>query len=197
MASTTTTRIHDRWLATALVLSSVLAAMSCQSPTSSLPPLEVVENLDIERYQGRWYEIASFPQFFQRGCVATRADYSLREDGRIRVQNQCLDGSLDGELREAEGVAWVVDPEISSARLAVSFFWPFKGHYWVIDLGERYEYAVVGHPERTYLWILSRTTTLPDDVYDGILKRIEAKGYDLAPLTRTLQPPSGVDDSSS
>ena len=177
----------------ALVVAGVLLVVGCGTPNASppldqAPPLEVVTSLEIERYLGDWYEIASFPQFFQRGCVATRASYSLREDGRIRVLNRCRDGALDADWRDAEGVAWVVDPEVSSARLLVSFFWPFKGDYWVIDLGEDYEYAVVGHPERTYLWILSRTPTLPPDVYSGILERIRAKGYDLGPLVKTLQP---------
>lgn len=173
-----------------LLLAAAGAFFGCQATGPQSPPLEVVQSLDIERYLGEWYEIASYPQIFQRGCVATRARYSMRDDGRIRVLNRCRDGDFDGPLREAEGVAWVADPEVSNARLFVSFFWPFKGHYWVIDLGEDYEYAVVGHPERTYLWILSRTPTLPEDVYAGILERLEAQGYDLAPLTRTPQPPS-------
>jgi apolipoprotein D and lipocalin family protein len=166
------------------------AVPGCRSTTAPGPPLEVVEDLDVERYMGHWYEIASYPQYFQRDCVATRAEYALRDDGRIRVLNRCRDGSLDAEWRQAEGVAWIVDPESSKAKLAVSFFWPFKGDYWVIDLGPDYEYAVVGHPERKYLWILSRTPTLPDETYRKILRRIEAQGYDLAPLTETLQPPA-------
>jgi len=175
----------------------LLSIASCQTPSESAAPLEVVESVDLDRYLGRWYEIASFPQFFQRGCVASRAEYSRRKDGRIRVLNRCRDGTLDAAWREAEGVAWVVDPEVSSARLVVSFFWPFKGDYWIIDLGADYEYAVVGHPDRTYLWILSRTPTLPDDVYAGILERILAKGYDLTPLTRTLQSATGTHDSDA
>lgn len=168
----------------------------CRSTGPERPPPEVVEELEIERYLGQWYEIASYPQFFQRGCVATRAHYSLREDGRIRVLNRCRDETFDGELREAEGVAWVAEPEVSNARLYVSFFWPFKAPYWVIDLGEDYEYAVVGHPERKYLWILSRTPTLSEDVYAGILERIVAQGYDLGPLEKTPQPPAGAQSGS-
>ena len=181
-------RVAFPWLGVVCAGLLVSAVAGCRTPSASAPPLEVVPSLEIERYLGRWYEIASFPQFFQRGCVATRAFYSLRDDGRIRVLNRCRDGAPGAEWREAEGVAWVVDPEVSSAQLVVSFFWPFRGDYWVIDLGEDYEYAVVGHPERTYLWILSRTPTLPPDVYAGILERIRAKGYDLAPLRETLQP---------
>jgi len=163
-----------------------LLMLGCQTTSS----LTTVESVDLERYLGTWYEIASFPQRFQRGCVATEANYSLREDGRIRVVNQCRQDSLDGELRSVEGVAWVEDDEASQAKLRVSFFWPFWGRYWVIELDPDYRWAVVGHPGREYLWILSRTRTLDDAVYQDLLGRIQAKGYDLAPLETTLQPPA-------
>ena len=162
------------------------ALVGCQSAPSTLV---VVEPVDVDRYLGRWYEIASFPQYFQRGCVATRADYTRREDGRIRVENVCRDGSLDGEVRRAEGVAWVEEDDPSNAKLRVQFFWPFSGHYWIIDLDPGYRWAAIGHPERKYLWILSRTPVLDEDVYREILARVRAKGYDLARLKRTLQPP--------
>lgn len=181
-------RLHTSLRQACGLLSVCGLLLACQSSAPHRPPPAVVEDLDIERYMGLWYEIASYPQFFQRGCVATRARYSLRPDGRIRVLNRCRDGSFDGELREAEGVAWVADPAVSNARLFVSFFWPFKGHYWVIDLGEDYEYAVVGHPERKYLWILSRTPTLPEAVLSRILGRLEARGIDLDRLEWTPQP---------
>ncbi len=167
----------------------LLGASGCRSTPSTL---EVVERVDLDRYLGRWYEIASFPQAFQRGCVATQAVYSRREDGRIRVENQCRDGSLDGELRRAEGVAWVEEGDPSNARLRVRFFWPFWGRYWIIGLDPDYRWAVVGHPERQYLWILSRTPALEPEVYAGILEGIRAQGYDLAPLQRTLQPPAAA-----
>ncbi len=167
------------------VLALASALLGCQSSPSGLT---VVERVDLDRYLGRWYEIASFPQRFQRGCVATRAHYSLRDDGRIRVVNECRDGSLDGELRRAEGVAWVEHGDPSNARLRVRFFWPFWGRYWIIDLDPEYRWAVVGHPNRSYLWILARTPTLDDPLYDEILDRIRAQGYDLTPLRRTLQP---------
>jgi apolipoprotein D and lipocalin family protein len=167
-----------------LLLASLWA---CRSPG---PPLEVVEPFDLDRYLGRWYEIASYPQRFQEGCVATTATYSRREDGRIRVLNACRDGSFDGEPRRAEGVASVADPAGSPAKLKVSFFWPFRGDYWVIALDPDYRWAVVGHPSREYLWILSRTPRLESAVYDGILARVRAHGYDLERLNRTPQPTS-------
>jgi apolipoprotein D and lipocalin family protein len=156
-------------------------------------PLGVVDSLDLERYAGRWFEIASFPQAFQRGCVATTASYTPLQDGTLRVVNECRDATLDGPLRRAEGRAWRADPENDAAKLKVQFFWPFRGDYWVIDLDPEYRWAVVGHPSRRYLWILSRSPTLAPDVYAKILARIEAHGYELTPLRRTLQPTSDRD----
>jgi apolipoprotein D and lipocalin family protein len=167
-----------------IALAGLLTA--CQS---THPPLEVVEHVDLERYTGKWYEIASYPQPFQRGCVASTATYALREDGRIDVLNECRDESFDGKLRRAEGIAWVVDPSESNAKLKVRFFWPFAGDYWIIELDPDYAYAVIGHPSREYLWILSRTPTLPPARYERVLERIESHGFALDRLARTPQPP--------
>jgi apolipoprotein D and lipocalin family protein len=156
---------------------------------STHPPLDVVDEVDLDRYLGRWYEIASFPQRFQRGCVASMATYTRREDGRVGVLNECRDGSFDGELRRAEGVAWVADEEGSPAKLKVQFFWPFRGDYWIIELDPEYRYAAVGHPSRDYLWILARTPTLDPMLYRALSAQLEAKGYDLTRLRLTPQPP--------
>ena len=153
---------------------------------NSMKPLETVDFVDLNRYVGQWYEIARYRHKFQEGCVGSRATYSLRDDGRITVINECFDGSFSGRLRTAKGKAWVVDKE-TNARLKVSFFWPFAGDYWIIDLGENYDYAVVGHPTRKYLWILSRTSKLAESIYNNILMRLEKQGYDTAKLIRTDQ----------
>lgn len=150
------------------------------------PEVAVVASVDIDRYLGTWYEIARYPNSFQEGCVATKASYSLRPDGRIRVVNECRQGSLDGKLRRAEAKAWVADPS-TRAKLKVQFFWPFRGDYWIIDLGENYEYAVVGHPQRKYLWILSRTPTMDPGLYEAIVEKIRVAGYDPGRLIRTVQ----------
>jgi len=135
---------------------------------------------------GTWYEIASYPQSFQKGCTGTTATYSILENGLVRVENRCRKPDLDGELDTANGRARVVDP-MNSAKLEVSFFRPFWGDYWIVELGENYEYAVVGHPSRDYLWILSRTKTMPDEVYRALITRLEAQGYDEDRLRRTKQ----------
>ena len=143
-----------------------------------LSPVQTVSKVNLNRYAGTWYEIASFPQRFQKGCVASMATYSLREDGKISVLNQCRDKTLDGKLRSAKGTAWVVDKN-TNAKLKVRFFWPFSGDYWIVDLGPEYEYAVVGHPKRTYLWILGRKPHMDQATWDGILQRLKTQGYDL------------------
>jgi apolipoprotein D and lipocalin family protein len=152
-------------------------------------PLETVASVDLERYLGRWYEIASYPAWFQKSCTAVTADYSMREDGLIEVVNSCRKGGLDGKLKASRGRAKVVD-ETTRAKLSVSFFGPFWGPYWIIDLDPDYQWAVVGVPKRKYLWILSRTPQMSETLYEEILSRLPAQGYDPARLERTPQPES-------
>src|SRR5512141_3275960 len=127
-----------------------LVAAGCATATTArlhLPELQTVQRVDLGRYVGTWYEIANFPQSFQRGCTGTTATYTLREDGDIDVLNRCRKGSLDGEEKSALGRARVVDRS-TNAKLEVGFFRPFWGDYWIIDLSDDYSYAVVGHPGR-------------------------------------------------
>ena len=180
--------MHRTGLLLTLAVSTVL--LGCSKTTTErlqLPPLDAVPQVELERYLGTWYEIASYPQRFQEGCAGTTATYTLRSDGEIDVLNKCRKGDLDGPEDVAEGRARVVDRD-TNAKLEVSFFGPFWGDYWIIDLGPNYEYAVVGHPSRDYLWILSRTPTLEQNTYDNILNRLEDKGYPLEPLQKTQQP---------
>jgi apolipoprotein D and lipocalin family protein len=168
----------------------MLWAGGCASTTTErlhLPALETVPHVDLARYLGTWYEIASFPQSFQRGCTATTATYTLRDDGQLDVLNRCRLGSPDGEEKTARGRARVVDRS-TNAKLEVSFFRPFWGAYWIIDLAPDYSYAVVGHPGRDYLWILSRTPTMSDETYQRIVARLRAQGYETSRLVRTVQP---------
>jgi apolipoprotein D and lipocalin family protein len=145
--------------------------------------LQTVRSVDLSRYLGTWYEIARYPNRFQRDCYRSTATYSLRDDGDIKVVNACRRGGPDGEEKLVEGRAWVVD-KATNAKLRVRFFWPFWGSYWIIDLGDDYEYAVVGHPGRGYLWILSRTPTMDDGVFEAIADRLRRNGYDPARLIR-------------
>ena len=130
--------------------------------------------------------------------TATTATYTLRADGDIDVLNRCRKGSIDGEEKAARGRARVVD-RATNAKLEVSFFRPFWGDYWIIDLSDDYSYAVVGHPGRDYLWILSRTPTMSAATYESLITRLQAHGYETSRLVRTLQvaAPSAAGDSPS
>jgi apolipoprotein D and lipocalin family protein len=150
-------------------------------------PLDVVLHVDLQRYLGTWYEIATIPQRFQKGCVGVTAEYSLRPDGDIQVVNTCHQGVLGGEVRRVRGKAWVVDKK-TNAKLRVRFFWPFWGSYWVIGLDTDYQWAVVGHPGRKYFWILSRSPQMEEVLYAEILQLAAAQGYDLSKIEKTLQP---------
>jgi len=143
-------------------------------------PLQVVDAVDAVQYMGLWYAVASIPTSFGKQCIqGTTAEYTLLENGTIQVVNTCYDAAGNPDV--ARGHAWIPDPT-ESAKLKVSFvrflgLWWFGAPYWVIDLADDYSYAVVGHPSRKYGWILSRTPSLPDDVFAGIVQRLEAQGY--------------------
>jgi apolipoprotein D and lipocalin family protein len=148
--------------------------------------LETVPYVDLNKYAGKWYEIASFPQRFQKGCNATTAEYTVTDKGFVIVENRCNKNSINGKPSYIKGKAFVVENS-GNAKLKVQFFWPFKGKYWIIDLAGDYSYAVVGHPNRNYLWILSRTATMNDAIYQQIVSRIKEKGFDISKLKRTTQ----------
>jgi apolipoprotein D and lipocalin family protein len=154
------------------------------------PPLRTVARVEVERYLGVWYEIARYPHRFQDGCADSTATYTGLPDGRIRVENACRDIREGGAERRATGVAWVAPGDPSNAKLLVQFFWPFRGEYWIIELDPDYRYAVVGHPSRDYLWILSRTPRMDEEVYRDLLRRIAAHGYDLTRIRRTEHRPA-------
>jgi apolipoprotein D and lipocalin family protein len=179
--------IMIRALVTAWALATFGAGVARSQPTHRPQP---VAHVDLDRYVGSWYEIAKIPNKFQKQCVGgTTAEYRLREDGRIDVINRCR--TANGVVDEARGIARVVD-EKSNARLKVSFVrflgrnW-FWGDYWILGLGPDYEYAIVGHPERTYGWILSRTPTLDEATRSSIDAQLRAQGYDLQQFEPTPQ----------
>ncbi|NVO02773.1 MAG: lipocalin family protein [Bacteroidetes bacterium] len=149
-------------------------------------PIQAVPNVDLNKYLGKWYEIASFPQRFQKGCHCTTAEYSLSDKGVIVVENRCNKDSVTGKESYIKGKAFV-EANSGNAKLKVQFFWPFKGKYWIIDLADDYSNAVVSHPNRKYLWILSRTSKMDETVYQQILSRLKEKGFDLSKLQLTAQ----------
>lgn len=149
-------------------------------------PLQTVPNVDLTKYVGKWFEIASFPQRFQKNCHCTTAEYKATDKGYIIVENTCNKGSIDGKQSYIKGKAFVVE-NTGNAKLKVQFFWPFKGDYWIIDLADDYSYAVVSNPSKKYLWILSRTSKMDVAVYQQIIARLKEKGFDLTNLKMTEQ----------
>lgn len=174
-----------------LTTTSVFVVLLSCTSMPQVPPLETVSSVDIERYMGLWYEIASYPTFFNNRCTATTAEYTLQDDGTVQVVNECRIGDPSGRVDRIEGTARVVN-EQTNAELKVSFFFFGEGDYWIIALDEDYQWAVVGDPGRTTLFILSRTPTLEADVYQGILDQVRAKCYDPDHLSLTVQEADGA-----
>ena len=165
-----------------LIASAILALAGCaNSGTGSIPkPPPQTMQVDLQRYQGTWYELARLPMFFQRNCVQSEAHYGLRDDGRIDVTNRCRD--KDGEWIEAKGFA---EPQVEGKtdKLWVRFdnwaskILPIKGDYWVIYRDEDYRVALVGHPQHKYLWLLSRTPEIDQETRDKLLSVAREQGY--------------------
>jgi apolipoprotein D and lipocalin family protein len=148
--------------------------------------LQTVSSVDLNKYAGKWYEIASYPQHFQKGCYCSTAEYTLSDKGYVIVENRCNRDSVNGKQSYIKGKAFVEEGS-GNAKLKVQFFWPFKAKYWIIDLADDYSFAVVSHPNKKYLWILSRTPKMNDTVYRQIISRLESKGFDLSKLQITEQ----------
>jgi apolipoprotein D and lipocalin family protein len=150
--------------------------------------LEVVSTLDLKKFQGTWYEIAHNPWFPEKGCFSMIAHYKLIEDNNIEVTNICRKNGFDGEISKVTGKAWLAEPGIK-AKWEVQFIWPFTLDYWVIDLEENYNYAVIGEPDRDNLWILSRKPIIEKGLLSKIIETTKSKGYDLSNLILTPQDP--------
>lgn len=157
-------------------------------PTPSpAPGLTTIATLDVPRYMGTWYEIAKFPNWFQRKCVSnTRADYSIQPDGKVQVVNRCQ--KADGDMTEAVGAARQIGDahspklEVRFAPAWLAFIPAVWADYWVIDLDPAYQLAAVSEPKREYLWVLSRTPKVDKAAYDALLGRLAVMGFDLQRL---------------
>ncbi len=152
--------------------------------STTYPPLDVVSHVDLTKYAGKWYEIASLPVSQQKGCSCTTAEYIPIDSEVVRVINTCKKGS-EGEIARAEGKAFVV-PGSNNAKLRVQFFWPFRGDYWILDLDKDYTYAVVGLPSRKYCWILSRTPQMEKELLDKLIENLRLEGFDVDKMQRTV-----------
>lgn len=169
-----------------MIRTLMLSLCSVFFSNCSSQELETVSYVDLNKYTGTWYEIASFPQRFTKDCHCTTAEYGLSEEGYITVKNKCKKGSINGKETSITGKAFV-DDEVSNAKLKVQFFWPLKGKYWIIDLADDYSYAVVGHPNRESLWILCRKPQMDESIYNAIIARAKTIGFDVSKLQKTVQ----------
>ena len=154
--------------------------------TKTYPPLATVPSVDLDRYAGKWYEIAAFPQRFQKGCHCTTAEYKVIPEGYVEVLNACRKNKPTGKISSIRGKAFVV-PGSNNSKLQVQFFWPFTGDYWVLALAADYSYAVVGTPDRESLWILSRTPVMAPTLYAQLVEQITEKGFNAGRLRKTDQ----------
>jgi apolipoprotein D and lipocalin family protein len=162
----------------------VLAASACGSE-----PLDVAQNVDLGRFQGKWYEVARLPRSTQTDCYGTTAFYTQDQAGNLQLVNQCNVGRTDGPLHTVAMSATVPDRSVP-AKLALDVA-GYSGDYWILEVGPSYEYAVVGHPSRLYYWILSRTPTLDAQTTKGIVARAQSAHFDTTQLQYTPQPPAG------
>lgn len=148
-------------------------------------PIETGSNVDPVRYAGRWYEIASFPMRAQKNCKCTYAEYKVMERGIMSVYNRCIDRTSK-EVKYISGTAYAQDS--TNSRFKVKFFRIIKAPYYILDLDMKgYDWALVGTPDREYLWILSRNTTLKTEIFDSLLQKAQTLGFDVSKLQRTIQ----------
>jgi apolipoprotein D and lipocalin family protein len=177
------------WRLAAIAAFVLVALSACATPKGyrdQSMPLVTVAAVDLERYLGRWYEIARYENSFEKGCVGVTATYGRKPDGTISVTNRCLMNTFDGEENIADGLARIVDTA-TNAKLAVTFFWPFEGDYWVIGLADDYSWALVGEPSGRYLWILAREPRLSPELKADLITRLKAQGYNTDVLYWTPQ----------
>ncbi len=170
-----------------VALFAALLIAGCAGSGSNVNGPETAGQVDLERYQGTWYEQARLPMFFQRNCVRSQANYRLQDDGSMAVSNRCE--TEDGEQQEATGEA-VPQQKGETDKLWVRFDNWFsnlfpgltKGHYWILYLADDYSVALVGSPDRDYLWLLSREKEIDDATRDRLLDEARKRGYDTSEL---------------
>ena len=166
-----------------LSCTALLLAAGCkaENPEFNVTIENTVQELDLDRYLGKWYEIARFDHSFERGLVGATANYSITEDGKIKVVNTGYKDSFDGKFNQAEAKAYRPDENYPGA-LRVSFFLFFYSDYWVLDLDEDYTFTLVGSKSSKYLWILSRTPEMAPADLQRVLNKAVSLGYNTGNL---------------
>ena len=175
-----------RFLTPPLLLLAFTSLLSCSTTAMKHPPLKTVPYVDLDRYMGDWYVIAHLPYSLEKGKVGTIDRYVQRPDGKIDNTFLFRKGSLDAPLQQWKALAWVHN-KTTNAEWRVQFIWPFRSPYLVLDLDKDYQWSVVGHPKRKLGWVLSKSPTMDEGTYRGILQRLTKQGYDISKFERVPQ----------
>lgn len=188
--------MNRKIFASMLTLPLALASAACvgsPGPVGNTAVPQPAKPVALDAYLGKWYEYGRYEAPFQKGCEGVTAEYSLRDDDKIKVVNSCYEESIDGEFKQSTGKAKIVE-DSSGAKLKVSFFGPFYGDYWVLDRGPEgmdglYDWSIVGEPSGRYLWMLTREAQ-PDAATRTLLEqRVRELGYDWGLVRLTKQRP--------
>ncbi len=176
------TKTIVRVLVTGMFGLAVAFCAGCET-TSKLPPLKLVNQVDIPRFMGKWYVIANIPTFLEEGAHNATESYELDKDGNIEITFRYNKDSLNGPVKEYHPKGFIHDRN-SNAEWRVQFLWPFLADYLVIDLADDYSFTVIGVPSRKYLWIMARSKTMDPKTYANVVERIAAQGYDVSKIQK-------------
>ncbi|MFN8256162.1 MAG: lipocalin family protein [Bacteroidales bacterium] len=168
---------------TAVILMIMFLFGSCKSTNTHL---EVVKSVDLKKYEGKWYEIARLPNSFEEGLECVTAEYTLLENGKVKVLNTGYSAANRLKIETASGMAYIPDKN-EPGKLKVTFFWPFYGNYWILHLDENYRFALVGDPTLKYLWILGRDKIMDDQTYSMLVSKAAQFGFDVEKLIKVTQ----------
>jgi len=170
-------------------VAAIIITGCASGPPEGVPPLDLVDEVDVNRYLGRWYEIARFPHGFEKNIVGATAEYSLRDDGKIQVINSGFKKTLDGPYTQVKAVAWVPNPERPGA-LKVRFFRLFTADYLIFGLDtDNYQWALVGNQSREFLWLLARTPSIDNELYNKMVQLADNQGFETEKLVKVPQKP--------
>ncbi len=160
-----------------------MTSLLCCRSTRDLP---TVNKVDLQKYTGTWYEIARFPHGFEEGLKCVTATYSLKDNGKIKVENRGRPLENPSEVKKATGTARIPDKS-EPGKLKVVFFWPFGGDYYILELDDDYQHVLVGSPSRKYLWILARDPQLDESTYRRLVDKAQNLGFDTTRLMKVEQ----------
>jgi len=175
-----------------LIVITIIVVVKLFQDKKNLP--DPIESVDLNKYKGKWYEIAKLPFVFEKDCKNVTANYDLTSDGKIKVVNSCQN-IYSNKIKESKGIGKpskdvqiIKSAILSPAKLDVTFFWPFTGKYWIFDLDkENYKYSLVGTPNKKNLWILSRDKYISPEIYKNLVEKAKTLGFPVENLIKTIQ----------